>query len=47
MDLYYHPISPPCWAVLLLGRELNLTFNLKVIDNSVQGAARETFVKVS
>uniref|UniRef100_A0A1Q3FRG7 glutathione transferase n=1 Tax=Culex tarsalis TaxID=7177 RepID=A0A1Q3FRG7_CULTA len=28
MDLYYHPISPPCWTVLLLGRELDLSFNL-------------------
>lgn len=47
MDLYYHPISPPCWSVLLLSRELDLSFNLKQISFAPDCPLRETIVKVS
>lgn len=30
--LYYFPISPPCRAVLLLSRMLNLKLDLKLIN---------------
>lgn len=30
--LYYLPPSPPCRAVLILGRMLNIEFNLKVLN---------------
>ncbi|KAL9693344.1 hypothetical protein quinque_012629 [Culex quinquefasciatus] len=47
MDLYYHPISPPCWSVLLLGRELDLSFNLQQISFAPDCPLRETFVKLN
>lgn len=47
MDLYYHPISPPCWSVLLLGRELDLAFNLQQVSFAPDYPLREKFVKVS
>lgn len=30
--LHYAPLSPPCRAVLLLGRMLNLEFDLRFVD---------------
>ncbi|KAL1404388.1 hypothetical protein pipiens_018912 [Culex pipiens pipiens] len=47
MDLYYHPISPPCWSVLLLSRELDLSFNLKQISFAPDCPLRETIVKLN
>lgn len=32
--LYYIPPSPPCRAVLLLGRLLNIGFDLRVVDTT-------------
>ncbi|KXJ72090.1 hypothetical protein RP20_CCG018984 [Aedes albopictus] len=47
MDLYYMPISPPCWSVLLLGRQLDLTFNLKVVDFKAEAHKKEDFLKIN
>lgn len=32
LDLYYVPGSPPCRAVLLTAKALNLTLNLKLVN---------------
>uniref|UniRef100_A0A0N8ES64 glutathione transferase n=2 Tax=Aedes aegypti TaxID=7159 RepID=A0A0N8ES64_AEDAE len=47
MDLYYMPISPPCWSILLLGRQLDLTFNLKEIDFKAEEHKKPEFLKIN
>ncbi|MCL4130515.1 UNVERIFIED_CONTAM: hypothetical protein GTU68_028499 [Idotea baltica] len=32
IDFYYHPLSPPCQAILLVGEAIGLKFNLILID---------------
>ncbi|XP_053686818.1 glutathione S-transferase 1-like [Sabethes cyaneus] len=47
MELYIHPMSPPCWAVLLLGRQLDLKINQKVLDFGTEEHLKEDFVKIN
>lgn len=32
LDLYYHPMSPPCRAVMLTARAMGVDLNLKKLD---------------
>ena len=32
IDLYYYQLSPPCRAVLMTARHLNLDVNIKQVD---------------
>ncbi|XP_053686799.1 glutathione S-transferase D7-like [Sabethes cyaneus] len=47
MELYIHPKSPPCWAVLLLGRQLNLKINQKVLELRTKEHLREDFIQIN
>uniref|UniRef100_A0A1Q3FS93 glutathione transferase n=1 Tax=Culex tarsalis TaxID=7177 RepID=A0A1Q3FS93_CULTA len=45
MDLYYLNISPPCWAVMMVGRELGVSFNLKEISPTTDDPLFKEIVK--
>lgn len=45
--LFYYPLSAPCRAVLLLGRLLNIEFELRLVDISKEENLLPEFVKVS
>lgn len=45
--LFYYPLSAPCRAVLLLGRLLNIEFDLRLVDISKEENLQPEFVKVS
>ncbi|XP_055587072.1 glutathione S-transferase 1-like [Uranotaenia lowii] len=47
MDLYYHPISPPCWSVILLAKQLDLPINLKKVDMFAGEHLKEDFLKLN
>ncbi|XP_062554777.1 glutathione S-transferase 1-1-like [Armigeres subalbatus] len=47
MDLYYMPVSPSCWSVLLLNRQLGLSINLKPIDFQAGDHKKESFLKIN
>lgn len=44
--LYYLPPSPPCRAVLLLGRLANIDFELKVTDILAGDQMKPEFIQV-
>lgn len=46
MNLYYLPPSPPCRAVLMLGRILKIDFNLKSINIQEKEHLRKDFLEV-
>lgn len=46
MNLYYLPPSPPCRAVLLLGRILGLEFNLKSVNIQEGEHLKKDFIEV-
>lgn len=45
--LFSYPLSPPCRAVLLLGRLLNIEFDLRITDISKGENLLPEFVKVN
>lgn len=45
--LHYLPPSPPCRAVLLLGRLLNIDFDLRLIDLLKGDHMKPEFIEVS
>lgn len=45
--LHYLPPSPPCRAVLLLGRILNIDFDLRLIDLMKGDHMKPEFIEVS
>ncbi|XP_055546129.1 glutathione S-transferase 2-like [Wyeomyia smithii] len=47
MELYITPFSPPCWSVLLLGRQLNLKINTKSLDLDKEEHLKEDFIKIN
>ncbi|XP_062534402.1 glutathione S-transferase 2-like [Armigeres subalbatus] len=47
MDLYYTALSPPCWSVILLSRQLNFPLNLKSIDTTAGEHKTEHFLKIN
>lgn len=47
MNLYYLPPSPPCRAVLLLGRILGLDLNLKSVNIQEGEHLKKEFLDVS
>lgn len=47
MNLYYLPPSPPCRAVLLLGRILGIDFHLKSVNIQEGEHLKRDFVDVS
>ncbi|XP_065072975.1 glutathione S-transferase 1-like [Ochlerotatus camptorhynchus] len=47
MNLYYIPISPPCWTVQLLSLQLGITLNLKEIDYDAGEHLKEDFLKIN
>lgn len=44
--LHYAPLSPPCRSVLLLGRILNIEFDLRVIDVLKGDNMKPEFIEV-
>jgi glutathione S-transferase len=46
MNLYYLPPSPPCRAVMLLGRILDLEFNLKSVNILEKEHLKKDFIEV-
>lgn len=46
LDLYYFPASPPCWAVMLLGRAIGVNFNLKTVNIMTGENMKQSFLKV-
>lgn len=46
MNLYYLPPSPPCRAVLLLGRILDIDFNLKTVNILEKEHLKKEFLEV-
>lgn len=44
--LYYFPLSPPCRAILLLGRLLNIDFDLRFLDITQGDQLKPDFIKV-
>nr|AIL29309.1 glutathione S-transferase delta 2 [Cnaphalocrocis medinalis] len=47
IDLYYVPGSPPCRAVLLTARALNLNLNLKLVDMNSGEHLKPEFLKLN
>lgn len=45
-DLYYIPASAPCRSVLAVGKELNIDFNLKVVNLMEKEQLKPEFVAV-
>lgn len=45
--LHYLPPSPPCRAVLLLGRLLNIDFDLRLVDLSHGEHKKPEFIEVN
>lgn len=45
--LHYFPPSPPCRAVLILGRMLNIEFDLRVVNIMEGEQMRPEFLEVS
>lgn len=46
MELYYNIVSPPCQSVLLVGKKLGITFDLKEVNPHLP-EVREQLRKVS
>ena len=46
-DLYYVPPSAPCRSVLLVGKELGIEFNLKVVNLMEKEQLKPEFLAVS
>lgn len=44
--LYYIPPSPPCRAVLLMGRLLNIEFDLRILDTTKGEHLKPEFLEV-
>lgn len=44
--LHYAPLSPPCRSVLLLGRILNIDFDLRVVDVLKGDNMKPEFIEV-
>lgn len=45
--LHYFPASPPCRAVLLLGRMLNIDFDLRVVNIMEGDNLKPEYIEVS
>lgn len=45
--LFYYPLSAPCRAVLLLGRLMNIEFDLKIVDITKGENLLPQFIKVN
>lgn len=45
--LHYYPVSAPCRAVLLLGRMLNLDFDLRLVNILEGEQMKPEFLEVS
>ena len=46
-DLYYVPRSAPCRSVLLVGKELGIEFNLKLVNLTEKEQLKPEFLAVS
>lgn len=46
IDLYSMRLSPPCRAVLMTGRQLNIDLNVKNVDLSEGEQMKPEFLKV-
>jgi len=47
MDLYMHPVSPPCHAVQMVAKHLNIDLNLKNVDLINGEHLSEKYLEVS
>ncbi|XP_055546087.1 glutathione S-transferase 1-1-like [Wyeomyia smithii] len=47
MELYIHSMSPPCWSVLLLGRQLDLKIKSKILNFETEEHLKEDFIKLN
>ena len=47
LDLYYIPASAPCRSVLAVGKELNLEFNLKLVNLMEKEQLKPEYLAVS
>lgn len=47
IDLYYHPMSSPCRAVMLTAEALGINFNYKMVDLAASEQLAPEYAEVS